>query len=52
MPTLAEQLEWWVKQAEHDLGAAKTNRASGLHDVCALMCQQAVEKLLKALWMK
>jgi HEPN domain-containing protein len=52
MPTLAEQLEWWVKQAEHDLGAAKTNRANGLHDVCALMCQQSAEKILKALYMK
>jgi HEPN domain-containing protein len=31
---------------------AKSNRANGFHDGCALMCQQSAEKYLKALWIK
>jgi HEPN domain-containing protein len=52
MPTLAEQLEWWTKQAAHDIETGKSNRQNNLHDACALMCQQAAEKFLKALFMK
>jgi HEPN domain-containing protein len=32
MPTLQEQLEWWTKQAEHDLEMAKSNRQNGFHE--------------------
>lgn len=52
MPTLAEQLEWWTKQAAHDIEAGKSNRQHNFHDARALMCQQAAEKFLKALFMK
>ena len=52
MPTLEQQLEWWTKQANHDIEIARSNRANGFHDGCALMCQQATEKFLKALYMK
>jgi HEPN domain-containing protein len=50
MPTLNEVIEWWTKQAAHDLEMAKSNRQNGFHDGCALMCQQSAEKYLKALY--
>ncbi|HEX5272348.1 MAG TPA: HEPN domain-containing protein [Gemmataceae bacterium] len=52
MATLDEQVEWWRRQAEHDLIIARSNRANGFHDACALMCQQGAEKYLKALTIK
>lgn len=52
MPTLDEQVEWWTKQAAHDLESARSSRQSGFHDTCALLCQQSAEKYLKALYMK
>lgn len=52
MATLDEQIEWWTKQAAHDLDAARSNRQQGFHDTCALMCQQSAEKYLKALYIK
>lgn len=52
MPTVEQQVEWWTKQAAHDLAMAKSNRENGFHDGCALMCQQSAEKYLKALFLK
>jgi HEPN domain-containing protein len=52
MPSLNEHLEWWTKQAAHDLEMAKSNRQNGFHDGCAVMCQQSAEKYLKSLYMK
>lgn len=52
MATLDEQVSWWTKQAAHDLDMAKSNQQNGFHDGCALMCQQAAEKYLKALFIK
>jgi len=49
--TIDEQVEWWTKQASHDLDMAKSNRQNGFHDGCALMCQQSAEKYLKALYL-
>jgi HEPN domain-containing protein len=43
-------VEWWTKQAAHDLDVARANRQNGFHDSCALMCQQSAEKYLKALY--
>lgn len=40
---------WWT-QAERDIGAAQLLRANEYWETCALMCQQAAEKALKALW--
>lgn len=51
-PTLDQIVEWWLKQAAHDLEMAKSNRQNGFHDGCALMCQQSAEKYLKALYIK
>jgi HEPN domain-containing protein len=52
MPSPPEHIEWWTKQAAHDLEMAKPNRQNGFHDGCALMCQQSGEKYLKALYIK
>jgi len=52
LPTIDEQVGWWTKQAAHDLEMARSNRENGFHDGCALMCQQAAEKYLKALYIK
>jgi HEPN domain-containing protein len=52
VPTIDEQVEWWIRQAAHDLEIARSNRQNGFHDACALMCQQAAEKYLKALTIK
>lgn len=52
MATIEEQVEWWTKQAAHDLESARSSRQSGFHDTCALLCQQSAEKYLKALYMK
>ena len=41
-----------VKQALHDLENAKKNLGMEIYDVCLVLCQQAVEKMLKALWIK
>jgi HEPN domain-containing protein len=50
--TIDEQVDWWTKQAAHDLEIARSNRRNGFHDGCALMCQQSAEKYLKALYLK
>jgi len=47
-----KQIEIWLKQAEHDLEMAVKNYGMGGYDVCAFLCQQAVEKFLKALYLK
>src|SRR4051794_23184344 len=52
MPTLDEQVDWWLRQAAHDLEMAKSNREHGFHDGCAMMCQQSAEKYLKALYLR
>ncbi|MFH1362543.1 MAG: HEPN domain-containing protein [bacterium] len=40
----------WLKQAEHDFQMAKEIIKDGGYDTCAFLCQQAVEKYLKALF--
>jgi HEPN domain-containing protein len=44
--------EWlpWVEQAEHDLGAARANAASGFSDIAVMLAEQAAEKAVKAVW--
>ncbi len=42
----------WVMQALHDLENAKKNMEIEVYDVCLILCQQAVEKMLKALYIK
>ena len=45
-----EQSLRWLTQAYHDLDAAKKNQAIELYDVALVLCQQALEKALKALY--
>lgn len=45
-----EQAQRWFDQAQHDLEAAQKNQAIGLYDVTLILCQQALEKSLKALY--
>lgn len=47
-----KEIENWWKQAERDLISAENNMNSGDHYVSAFMSQQAVEKALKALYIK
>ncbi len=38
----------WIKQADHDFKMAKSIVKEGGYDTCAFLCQQALEKYLKA----
>ena len=42
----------WIAKAERDLNAAKINFDNKLFEVSAFLCQQSVEKALKALQLK
>lgn len=44
-----ETKNWWA-QAQKDLESARTNLEVELYYVCAFLCQQAVEKAFKALY--
>jgi HEPN domain-containing protein len=48
--TLEQAVRNWVEQGARDLEAAASDTANGFHSHCAVNCQQAAEKLLKALW--
>ena len=48
----AEELNKWIKQADHDLQMAKKIIDDGGYDTCAFLCQQAAEKYFKALLIK
>jgi HEPN domain-containing protein len=48
--TVNQFVQQWIEQAEHDLEAARANRAMGFYDTCIVLCQQSAEKYLKALW--
>lgn len=51
MQPTREQISWWTRQAEHEMEVAESNFRAGYYDAAALMCHQAAEKLLKALYM-
>jgi HEPN domain-containing protein len=40
--------EKWLKQAIHDFESAKKNFEIEIYDVTLILCEQAVEKILKA----
>lgn len=44
--------EQWMERSDYDLSAAKAVQKSGHYLYVAFMCQQAVEKMLKASWCK
>lgn len=41
----------WLLQAQHDLDAAKALFQSEFWDTCIVLCEQAAEKAIKAVWM-
>jgi HEPN domain-containing protein len=45
---MRHEAELWLRQAKSDLKNAEKNIGVGAYDVAAFLCQQAVEKLLKA----
>lgn len=52
MKNLDEVIERWVRQADRDLENAKKNLDIEAYDVCLILCEQAAEKMLKALYIK
>jgi HEPN domain-containing protein len=50
--TGAEDTNNWIKQASHDFAMAQVIINEGGYDTCAFLCQQAVEKYLKALFIR
>jgi HEPN domain-containing protein len=52
MPMTAEEkFEYWLDVAQYDLDTAKAMLTSGRWLAVAFMCQQAVEKLVKGLYL-
>lgn len=49
---MEKAIELWIKQAKHDLEMAEKSISIQGFDVCAFLSQQAVEKYLKALYLK
>lgn len=47
--SMSSEAERWFRQAEHDLENAQKTFEVGAYDVTAFLCQQAVEKGVKAL---
>jgi len=49
---MKEEIRRWLEQAERDFKSAKNNLNSADYYVASLLCQQSVEKALKAFYMK
>lgn len=49
---MREEVRRLIAQAERDLENADGNIGISAYEVAAFLCQQAVEKLLKALWIE
>lgn len=49
---LEKRIDIWIQQAAHDLDAAEKNRNMSIFDYCLIGCEQAVEKILKAFYLK
>ena len=50
--TPAEKVEHWLDIAEYDLETAAAMQVSGRYLYTVFMCQQALEKLLKAIYLQ
>jgi HEPN domain-containing protein len=48
---VAIQVVRWTAQAEHDLEVARKNYSIEVYDLAIVMCEQAVEKALKGLYL-
>ena len=49
---MKEETGKWVGLAEDNLKAADALLMSGFHRLCIFQCQQAIELLLKAIWVE
>ena len=49
---MEEEIKRWMEQAERDFKSAKNSFNIGDYYVASLLCQQSVEKGLKALYLK
>ena len=49
---MKEEVKRWWAQSEADFKSARNNFSHGDYYVASLLCQQAVEKALKALYLK
>ena len=49
---IEDRIQIWIKQSAHDLEAAEKNVEMGIYDYCLIGCEQAVEKILKAYYLK
>ncbi len=47
-----KQTKYWIEHAKEDLASAKVMLKAGRYNWCAFICQQALEKLLKAGYVK
>ena len=48
---MRKEIDIWLEQAEIDLESAEINFNQKLYYVCAFLCQQSLEKIMKALFM-
>lgn len=48
MTSLADHSAYWIERAEYDLETAKAMQQTGRYLYVGFMCQQTVEKALKA----
>ena len=46
------EVKTWLEKSDHDLVTAKVTLREGIYDASAFYCQQAIEKALKALYIK
>jgi len=49
---IGNTIDRWMRQADHDLENAKKNLEIEAYDVSLILCEQAAEKMLKALYIK
>ena len=49
--TPKEKVEYWLDIAEYDLETARAMQSGGRYLYTVFMCQQALEKLLKAIYL-
>jgi HEPN domain-containing protein len=50
--TKSEKIAYWLDIAEYDLGTARSLHKSGRYLYTVFMCQQAIEKIFKALYLR
>jgi HEPN domain-containing protein len=52
MKTLEEKVDFWIDSSNYDFKTAKSMQKSGRYVYTVFMCQQAIEKYLKALFLR